>query len=90
MRRKQFFVAAPLLVVTIVIYIIVLFQSIRAYETWKQTMLEETPQGLRQYLDFDPYIISLHGEQMILAGALITLGWLTVVIILSKGKLRYH
>ena len=89
MRRKRIFVAAVLLVVTCVIYIIALFQSIRAYEAWKQVRLEEAPPSLRPYMDFFSYIDSRHGVQMIMASALITLGWLTAVIILSKGKLKY-
>jgi len=90
MRRKPIFVAALLLVVTGVIYITALFQSIRAYETWKQVRLEETPLSLRPFMDFAPYINSRYGVQMIMAGALITLGWLTSAIILSKGKLKYY
>ena len=89
MRRKRIFVAALLLVVTGIIYIIALLQSIRAYETWKQVRLEEAPPSLRPYMDFFSYIDSRHGVQMIMASALITLGWLTAVIILSKGKLKY-
>ena len=90
MRRKPTFVATLLLVVTGVIYTIALLQSIRAYENWKQVRLEETPPSLRPYMDFYPYINSRYGVQMIMTGALITLGWLTAAIILSKGKLKYY
>ena len=90
MKRKLRSVAALLLVVTCVIYVIALVQSIRAYEVWKQVRLEEIPSHLRPYVDFGPYMDSPYGVRMIMAGALITLGWLTVAIILSKGKLSYR
>jgi len=82
MLRKRMLVV--LLLITVLIYAVSLYQSIQFYEEWKKMRLEEYPPELRPYVDFGPYTGSIQGSQMILVGAIIGIGWLTVITILSR------
>lgn len=90
MRRSRLLVIAVLLVGTITVYLAALYQSIEAYEHWKETKLKEYYNKgiapLMPYIDPKPYHVSTEGEQMILIGALLTLGWLLATAVLSGDK----
>lgn len=68
--------------VSVVVYAIALFQSIGAYESWKEAILEDPP-GFRAYVDFSPYIFTRQGGQMTVLGALIFIGFPIVLLLFS-------
>jgi len=76
--------AIPFLI-TAVIYSLALYQSIQAYEEWKKVKLEEYPPDIRPYVDFYPYTSSKQGQQMIILGIIIFLGWLIAIIFLGPA-----
>ena len=83
MRRNKLLVIVVLLIATIT-YTVVLYRSIQAYEDWKKVKLEEYPPEIRPYVDFDPYMVSMQGNQMILLGAIVCVVWLTAITVLTR------
>ena len=82
MNRKK--LLGVLFLITVLIYAVALYQSIQAYEEWKKVKQEEYPPEIRPYVDFDPYMVSMQGNQMILLGAIICIGWLTAITVLIR------
>lgn len=83
MRRNIFLVMTVLFAATAAIYVVALFQSMQAYERWKEARLEECGPELRPFIFFFPYISTGQGGLMVVLGALIFLGFPTVMLFLS-------
>jgi len=78
-----------LFLITVVIYSLALYQSIQAYEEWKKVISEEYPPKIRPFVDLDPYTSSKQGQQMIMFGTIICLGWLTAITVLGPVLSRW-
>ncbi len=95
MRRKT--LVLIVLTVSSAVYGIAVYQSVLAYEVWKESQIrwynemEVFPSDARLWLDFNPYLGTFEGILAIYFGAILAFLWfLGIVSIggLKKAKLR--
>jgi hypothetical protein len=83
--KKLVLVFVWLMILTV--YLITLFQSVQAYECWKQKYLQEHP-DIAPYVDFHPFLATQTGRNFVVIGVLLALGSLFIPPIIAKGELN--
>jgi len=90
MQRKT--LVLILLTVITIVYGIAVYQSVQAYEMWKESQIQwynemkVFPSDARLWLDFNPYISTFEGRLAISFGAVLAFSW--AVLGASRKKLQ--
>jgi len=79
MKMSKFRIAILVLLAVTAIYAITLYQSVQAYNKWKEDKLSKLPEPARKYIDFTPFFASSFGKPYLLLGIGLALCWIFAV-----------